>query len=173
VPTDRIRQTLDYLVTTGPTSFRIFLEALTLTGNANLVRELDPDYLDSEDCKNLMKNDGKLQSSASLITRMGNSKTPEQTRSTLISQQISSCSADVTSPQLRIGPHLTGLQNISRSSSRSHVINYTNNDSISMIPTHELTWNDINNIDLDFEVLSNDLCDFYDDIFKNQEDVSF
>jgi hypothetical protein len=106
VPTDRIRQTLDYLVKIGPTSFRIFLEALILTGNVNLVRELDPDYADSEDCKNFIKNEGKLHSPASLITRMGNSKTPEQTRSALISQQLSSCSANVTSHQFRTSPHL-------------------------------------------------------------------
>jgi hypothetical protein len=42
-----------------------------------------------------------------------------------------------------------------------------------MIPSQELTWNDVNNLDLDFEVLSNGLSDFTDDIFKNQEDVSF
>jgi hypothetical protein len=105
VPTDRVRQTLDYLVKIGPKSFRIFLEALILTGNANLVRELDPDYVDTEDCKNFIKNEGKLQSPASLITSMGNSKTPEQTRSTLISQQISGCSAGVTSHQFRTSPH--------------------------------------------------------------------
>ncbi len=212
MPRDRVRQTLDYLVTTGPTSFRIFLEGLILTGNVHLVRELDPDYVDSEDCKILIENEGKLsievtpniyetyyrgagdqefltssvlsprghstrtirtksQSPASLITRRGNSKTPEQTRSTLISQQQSSFSSNVASHQFRTSPYLTGLQNIARS--RSHVINYTTNDSISMIPSQELTWNDINNLDLDFEVLSNGLSDFTDDIFKNQEDVSF
>jgi hypothetical protein len=216
VPRDRVRQTLDYLVTTGPTSFKIFLEGLILTGNVHLVRELDPDYVDSEDCKNLIENEGKLsieetpniyeayyrgagdqefltssilspkghstrsiriksQSPASLRTRRGDSRTPEQTRSTLISQQQSSFSLNVASHQFRTSPYLTGLQNIarSRSSSRSHVINYTTNDSISMIPSQELTWNDVNNLDLDFEVLSNGLSDFTDDIFKNQDDVSF
>ena len=78
---------------------------------------------------------------------------------------------NVASHQFRTSPYLTVLQNIKRS--RSHVINYTNNDTISMIPSQELTWDNINNFDLDFEVLSNGLSDFTDDIFKNQDDVSF
>jgi hypothetical protein len=57
-----------------------------------------------------------------------------------------------TSPYLTV-LYLTVLQNITRS--RSNVINYSNNDRMSMIPSQELTYNNIYNFDLDFDVLSN------------------
>lgn len=68
VPRDRVRHTLDLLVTRGPTSFKIFIEALVLTGNAHIARELDADYCDSEACKLLIESEARYSIEATTTT---------------------------------------------------------------------------------------------------------
>ena len=193
MPRDRVRQTLDYLVTRGPTSFKIFLEALVLTGNIHIVRELDSEYVDSDECKNLIQTEvkssieatpsiyetyhhelpgrslrHKSQSPVTLIRAMNraSSKTPEQIRS--------SFTASNSLQYQRNSPNLTGPMRTSRSRSHSRSqINFSNEEILALGGDVDITWDEINNLDLDFEVASSGLSDFTDDIiFKHYSNIA-
>lgn len=57
MPSDRIRYTLDYLVTRNALAYQYFLEALILTGNVHIANILEPDYQNSEQCRRLIERE--------------------------------------------------------------------------------------------------------------------
>lgn len=57
MPSDRIRHTLDHLVTRNALSYQYFLEALVLTGNIQIANILEPDYSSGEQCRRVIERE--------------------------------------------------------------------------------------------------------------------
>jgi len=57
VPSDRIRQTLDCLITRNALAYQYFLEALVLTDNTHLANLLEPEFGNSEACRLMIERE--------------------------------------------------------------------------------------------------------------------
>lgn len=221
---DRVRQTLDYIVTRGPNAFKIFLEALVLNGYARIARELDADYVDSEDCKRVIETEGKClieetsqdiyqvyeeengivdetvdlvlckstlsprppqslrrkSQSPAMLIRSGYSRGNSKTRSPLMYSQPQQLPVSVassqfnnnTSPDLIIRQQQANYSLRSNSRSNHHIRKYSNEEALLILdqePQLDITWDDINRLELDFIVASSPNGIF--DHSRNNEEV--
>ena len=57
MPSDRIRQTLDCLITRNALAYQYFLEGLVLTDNTHLANLLEPEFGSSEACRLMVERE--------------------------------------------------------------------------------------------------------------------